>query len=72
MSQTPETTIPEAPQAPASREGSSRYAQEKVMFGLVVVFFAGVAVLTLVPKAFTGLAMGLIMTATVFAMFRFK
>lgn len=72
MTQTPENILPEAPQVPASREGKSRYAQEKVMLGLILVFFLGVAVLTVVPKAYTGLAMGLIMTATVLAMFRFK
>ena len=55
-----------------SREGASKYVQEKVMIALGLVFFGGVLALTIVPAPFTGAAMGLIVFLTLVAMFRFN
>lgn len=66
------TSTPETTQATPSKEGKGRYAQEKVMISLVVVFVLGVLVLTFIPKNLSGIVMPLVMTATLFAMFGFK
>ncbi len=52
-----------------SKEGKGKHVQEKIMFGLCLVFFVGVITLVYVPKQFEGPAMGLITFATIYAMF---
>lgn len=59
-------------EAPPSKEGSSKYAQEKIMLALTLVFFGGILALTFIPQPFTGAAMGLIVFLTLVAMFRFQ
>jgi hypothetical protein len=57
--------------APLSREvDSNKYIQEKIMLGLIMVFFGGVLALTFIPDPFKSLAMGLIVFLTMVAMFK--
>ncbi len=56
----------------ASKEGSGKHVQEKIMLGLCLIFFGGVLALTLVPQPFNGAAMGLITFLTLVVMFRFN
>lgn len=58
-------------EATPSKEGSGKYAQEKIMLGLILVFFGGILALTFIPQPFTGAVMGLIVFLTLVAMFRF-
>lgn len=59
-------------EAVPSKEGKSKYIQEKIMLALVLVFFGGIISLTVVPEPFTGVAMTLIVFLTLLAMFRFN
>lgn len=68
--QTPKTK-PKS-EKPLSKEGTGRYAQEKIMLGLIMVFVGGVLAMTFVPEPFRGVAMGLIVFLTMLVMFRFN
>jgi hypothetical protein len=68
----PQTPVSDAPTPVSSKEGSSRYVQEKVMAALGLVFFGGVLAMTVVPAPFSGVAMGIILFLTLVAMFRFN
>ena len=71
-SPTGERSSQTSPKKPESKEGTSKFAQEKIMLALVLVFFLGVVALTLVPPQFSGAAMGLILFLTMVALFRFN
>ncbi len=67
-----ESALKKGPAKTESKEGSGRYVQEKVMAGLVLVFFLGVVALTVVPEPFNDAAMALVIILTVLAMFKFN